>query len=127
MTQLHVGIDQNAKVTIDVADETRIRQSVLVRRVLDERSDPSGPVPVALPPDAFNAWLAGVKGAEDRYLRYLFGSIEVRSSLVLEDAPRTWSNSDRAQLRWSSRVSTSSARCGLFAQTLLFRHHRHCA
>ena len=82
MPRLHVGIEPNAKVHIDVVDASFIRQSELLRRVLDERSDPSGPVPVELPPEAFNAWLAGVGGAEDRYLRDLFSSVEVRSLLV---------------------------------------------
>ena len=78
MPRLHVGIEPNARVTVDVADDMCIRQSVLLRRVLDERSDPSGPVPVALQPEAFHAWLAGVEGARDRYFKDMFGSIEVR-------------------------------------------------
>ena len=79
MPRLQVGIHPNARVPIDVADDSSISQSKLLRRVLDERSDPSGSVPVALQLDAFRAWLAGVESAADVYLKYLFSSIEVRS------------------------------------------------
>ena len=79
MPRLHVGIEPDTRETVDVADEMCLKQSVLLRRVLDERSDPSSPVPIELPPDAFKAWLAGVEDAKNKYLNYLFGSIEVRS------------------------------------------------
>ena len=92
MPRLHVGIEPDARVTVDVADDSCIMQSGLLRRVLDERSDPSGPLPVELSPEAFTAWLAGVGGAEDRYLTDLFGSIEVRSSPALQDAERARGN-----------------------------------
>ena len=103
MTRLSVGLHPSERVILDVEDETSLRCSALLRRVLDDTagSSESDTVPVTVEPAAFEAWLQGdeaaeeafavtVRAAEQALLTTVFRSFEVRvnsaCSLCFEQA-----------------------------------------